>query len=93
MRANHPPGLIQCDCCDYFTIPSGHDYEICPVCFWEQDWCGVAEPEEPSGANHGLTLRQGRENFAKNGACSAEFQDRVLAPNDRSQFKRVFRVI
>ena len=79
--------LVQCDCCDYFTIPEGHDYEICPVCFWEQDSSGISEPEASSGANHGLTLREGRENFIALGACAPQFKARVLPKGERGRFR------
>ena len=42
-------------------------WDICPVCFWENDVFGE-EPEKYSGANR-ETLRQGRENYRRYGAC------------------------
>ncbi len=85
--------LAQCDCCDYFTIPDGSDYEICPVCFWEQDAFGVSEPEEPSGANHGLSLREGRKNFLLFGACAAEFKAIVVAASEREKYRYAARTL
>jgi len=87
------PDLVQCDCCDHFSIPAERDWEICPVCFWEQDSFGVSDPDEPSGANHGLTLREGRRNFAELGACSREFQSRIAGVADRGEFAHVARHI
>jgi Cysteine-rich CPCC len=83
----------QCDCCDYFTIDKGEDYEICPVCFWEQDWCGVSEPDLESGANHGLTLREGRRNFLKIGACSANLVENVVSVEARAAYRHEQRSI
>lgn len=85
--------LMQCDCCDYFTIPEGDDYEICPVCFWEQDSSGISELEDPSGANHGLSLREGRENFISHGACAPQFKAKVIPVAARSNFRYVARSI
>jgi len=85
--------LVQCDCCDYFTIQDGVDYEICPVCFWEQDAFGVSEPDESSGANHGLTLREGRKNFILFGACMAKFKENVVAISKRGKYRYVTRTI
>lgn len=70
--------FAQCDCCDYFTIPDGNDYEVCPVCFWEQDAFGVFEPDEPSGSNRDQSVREGRKNFLLFGACAAEFKANVV---------------
>ncbi|QYZ80354.1 hypothetical protein E2N92_01110 [Methanofollis formosanus] len=57
--------LERCPCCGYHTLGERGMYEICDVCFWEDD--GVNEDHEYSGPNH-MTLREGRENFRKYGA-------------------------
>ncbi|NLR74260.1 CPCC family cysteine-rich protein [Leeia aquatica] len=85
--------LVQCDCCDYFCIPAGADYEICPVCFWEQDAWGISKPDQRSGANHGLTLRQGRNNFLQLGACAARFKQHVMDESMRRHYRHVPRHI
>jgi hypothetical protein len=85
--------FAQCDCCDYFTIPDGNDYEICPVCFWEQDAFGVSEPDEPSSANHGLSLHEGRTNFLTFGACAAKFKANVVAVSEREKYRYAVRTI
>ena len=72
-----------CDCCRHMTFaetfaderPSR--YDICPVCFWEQDSIGL---DDPSAANHGLTLRQGQANYAKFGACEKTMVLHVRKP-------------
>jgi hypothetical protein len=79
--------LVQCDCCDYFTIPKGEDYEICPVCFWEQDAFGITEDDLESGANHGMTLKEGRENFKVTGACQERFIDKVIGVAEREKYR------
>lgn len=58
--------LEKCPCCDYRTLDKKCDWEICKVCFWEDD-CTL-NLDEISGANH-ITLREGKENFLKFGAC------------------------
>lgn len=65
-----PEGRFPCPCCGYLTFPVPKEEAIayiCPVCFWEND---VFDPGEdtPSDENHGMTLRQGRENYRKWGA-------------------------
>jgi hypothetical protein len=53
-----------CPCCGYPTLAERGGYEICPLCFWEDDG-----QDENSGAlfvpgpNHGYTLAQARQNF------------------------------
>ena len=85
--------LCQCPCCDYFTLEQGCDYEICPVCFWEDDYFGFEAPDEPSGANHGLTLREARNNFIQYGVCALEFKDKVLQVSEREGFRYELRAI
>lgn len=48
-----------CPCCGYKTLPSRGDYELCPVCWWEDDG---GEPWEFSGPN-GQTLVEGQAEF------------------------------
>lgn len=65
------PGIFGCPCCGFRTFPVPPEEAIayiCPVCMWENDVFTASE-EEPSDENHGLTLRQGRENFGKYGVC------------------------
>ncbi|HEX6178677.1 MAG TPA: CPCC family cysteine-rich protein [Thermoanaerobaculia bacterium] len=63
------PRLAPCPCCSYRTLERRGDYDICPVCFWEDD--GSDDPQRYSSPNH-MTLEEGRANFARYGACSPE---------------------
>lgn len=54
--------LKECPCCKYKTLTERGQYEICPVCFWEDD--GSNEPTRYSSPNH-MTLNEGRERFIK----------------------------
>jgi hypothetical protein len=55
-----------CPCCGYRTLAQRGDYDICPVCFWEDT--GSNDPARYSDPNH-LTLAEGRRNFQTLGAC------------------------
>jgi Cysteine-rich CPCC len=48
-------------CCGHKTLDSYHDWDICPVCFWEDDVLGDNDRQSP--ANHGMNLSQGQANF------------------------------
>ena len=67
--------LETCPCCEFRTLSERGGYEICPVCFWEDD--GSQDPDRVSGPNH-MTLREGRENFARLGAVSEKSVGNVL---------------
>jgi hypothetical protein len=71
--------LIPCQCCGAKSIEEQGSYEICPVCFWEDD--GITDENVNSGANH-LTLKEARENYKKYKACSIEFVNYVKKIND-----------
>ncbi len=94
----------QCLCCGYMTLETKGEFDICPVCFWEDDAYLIFDdqsntffslyyeideiPEEtlldiPSGANHRLTLREGRKNYKKYGACKKSLKKYVRKPKKK----------
>ena len=76
--------LLPCPCCGYQTLEARNDYEICGVCFWEDD--GANTEDDYSGPNH-MTLAQGRQNYAKFGACSKDMVKNV-EPEGRLKYHR-----
>lgn len=77
-----PEKLLECVCCGYLSIPKRGEYEICPVCFWEDD--GLRELDRVSGPNH-MTLREARASFAQLGAC-CEDAARHVRPESRNMY-------
>ena len=72
-----------CPCCGYKTLlekPPG-TFEICPVCFWEDDSVQFDDVEFEGGANR-LSLRQSQRNFLAFGACEREFIGHGTSPDD-----------
>ena len=70
-----------CRCCGYYTLdeePVG-SYEICPVCFWEDDPVQDRDPEFAGGANE-PSLNEARRNFRELGACEARLLPYVRPP-------------
>ena len=70
---------LKCPCCGYYTLEEVGTYEICPVCFWEDDPSQESDPELGGGANE-LSLRESRENFKTFGACEERYLKRVREP-------------
>lgn len=58
-----------CPCCGYLIYDEepGGSYDICPICFWEDDPVQFSEPNYEGGAN-GVSLREAQKNFEKIGA-------------------------
>ena len=83
---------FQCPCCDFFTLDERGGYDICPVCFWEDDGLGVDRPDEHSGPNH-MTLREGRDNFRRLGACDPAMLPHVLPRALWDEYRREERTL
>lgn len=78
------PKKFTCPCCGYKTLdeePPG-TYDICPVCFWEDDNLQFADPDYRGGAN-GLSLREAQKNFSEFGACDRRSIKLVRQQRDR----------
>lgn len=65
-----------CDCCGYKTMDESRSgYEICPVCFWQDDGYIDKDGYYDTGANH-VKLSEAQANFKKFGAseeCLVEY--------------------
>lgn len=74
-----------CPCCGYKTLdaPARGTYEICPLCYWEDDPVQHQDPDYAGGANE-LSLREAQHLFVnKAGDCEAYSKDpgwNLLAP-------------
>lgn len=67
--------LVACPCCRYRTLRRGGEFEICKVCFWEDDGTGSLDVRS---APNRMTLREARSNFHRIGAASVSAQAHVL---------------
>lgn len=81
-----PTPRVKCKYCEFISIAERGNYLICPVCFWEDESTGL-DLDELSGANHGLSIRQGRENFQKYGACKPGMVKHVIPAEERKNYK------
>jgi hypothetical protein len=64
----------RCPCCRYKTLHGRAGYEICEVCFWEDDGQDDHDADEVRGGPNGaLSLRQARLNFGVCGASDQKF--------------------
>lgn len=64
--------MFPCPCCGFLTIgekPPG-TFEICPVCFWEDDNVQFEDAKYAGGANH-ISLHEAQKNFIVFGAKAA----------------------
>ena len=74
------PKKYKCPCCNHFTFEKKErKYDICPVCFWEDDPEQYANPTLERGANH-VSLTQARVNFLHFGASDVDMKKYVRGP-------------
>jgi putative transcription antitermination factor YqgF len=70
-----------CPCCRYKTLSGRNHFQLCPVCFWEDDGQDDHDADDVRGGpNALLSLSQARENFQKFGACEERFQKNIRKP-------------
>lgn len=69
----------ECYCCGYKTLDSNSRYDVCPVCFWEDDAVQNANPDYFGGANE-MSLNEAKKNFDLFGAVDIHFLSEVRNP-------------
>lgn len=75
VHSNHP-----CPVCGYYTLDLRcSEYDICPVCWWENDWVQLADPKYAGGANQ-ESLLEARDNYQKYGWSESRARSRIRAP-------------
>jgi hypothetical protein len=79
---NLPPQLpLRCPCCGYLTLGERGGFEICPVCFWEDDGQDDCDADVIRGGPNGTrSLAQARANYQRIRACEDRFIGKVRAP-------------
>lgn len=72
-----------CPCCGYKTLNEEppNTYEICEICFWEDDGVQFKDADYEGGANY-VSLRQAQLNYIMFGACQEGLIEFVRKPNN-----------
>jgi len=77
----------KCPCCGYKTLAENPDdptFEICAVCFWENDPLQSEKPEYSGGANK-PSLIEAKKNFYLFGAMEKRFIEDVRKPTEEEK--------
>ena len=85
--------LMACPCCGYYTLAARASYEICPVCWWEDDGQDNDQANEAwGGPNSDLSLAQARINFLTSGISNPDRTDLRSCQHESSAYDqgRVF---
>jgi hypothetical protein len=87
-------GKFTCPCCGFKTLdeqPPG-TFDICPICFWEDDRVQFDDPDFSGGANV-PSLRQAQANFQRLGACEERFVKSVRQPTAEDERDAAWRAL
>jgi hypothetical protein len=80
------PAKRACPCCGYLTLSDllSGSYEVCEVCFWEDDIVQFDDPDYEGGANT-VSLRQAQRNYREFGVSEQRFKTHVRPPQADEQ--------
>ena len=73
-----------CPCCGYktFSEKADNSFQLCPVCFWEDDGIQLSDPDYNGGANK-ISLYEAQKNYRLLGACEKEMIQHVRPPQEK----------
>lgn len=66
-------------------------YEICPVCFWEDDESGLRCPDVAVGGPNHVSLVEAQRNYLMYGAIEARWVDHVRPPTEQEPREAAWR--
>src|SRR4051794_19228883 len=83
-----------CPCCGHvvFPEPSG-SYDICPMCFWEDDPLQLEFATTLAGGANAPTLLEAQRNYSLFGACEQRFVGMVSPPTHETPRETGWRPI
>lgn len=81
VRATPEGGPYRCPCCHRLTLDERGGFEVCPVCFWEDDGQDDHDADMVRGGpNRALSLTQARANYLRVGASDERSLPHVRPP-------------
>jgi len=82
-----------CPVCNYLVFSdAAGSYDICPICFWEDDLVQLAFPDMAGGANK-VSLIEAQNNFAKFGVSEQRFKGNVRKATEVDSRDKLWRPI
>ena len=94
--AGEPVELEACPCCGYRTISERGNYDICKICWWEDDGQDNKHSERiMGGPNYGISLVMGRYNYLIYGLYDPNRTDFMERKAEEKEYKRgrIFEII
>jgi len=91
-----PIELESCPCCGFKTIGERGNYEICTVCWWEDDGQDNQHSNKVMGGpNYGISLVMGRYNYLIYGLYDPKRTDLMEKKAEQNEYTlgRIFEII
>ena len=92
-REQDEKGFYVCTCCGYATLDTVNGYNICRICFWEDDGQDDPKADENWGGPNQISLSEARVNFIKVGASDPKDLDHVKKPELHDNNIRKYELI
>jgi len=71
----------RCPCCGYQTLSELGGFDLCEVCYWEDDGQTDEDADKVRGGPNGdLSLTAARSSYREFGACERRFLVHVMPP-------------
>ena len=78
-----PHNAYRCPCCHFNPLHERRGWEVCPVCFWEDDGQDDHDADEVRGGPNGsLSLTQARANYVRYKHCGPAPSKLVREPRE-----------
>lgn len=68
-----------CPCCGHLSLSAPQDYELCPICSWEDDGIQLRWPMSAEGAN-GMSLVDAQRAYRRSGVVVPHMRRHVRRP-------------
>jgi hypothetical protein len=72
--------FYRCPCCGFKTLCGRGYFELCPVCYWEDDGQDEPDKDRALGGPNKVSLSTARENFKRLGAMEERLRRHVRPP-------------
>lgn len=86
------PASTPCPCCGHVTLTDPGEYDLCPVCFWEDDPEQLRWPNSTDGAN-GVGLIESQHEYARTGSMHLDYRRKVRAARTSEPLDQGWRPI
>lgn len=87
--------LLACPCCGRKTITERGDFDICKVCWWEDDGTDNNSSDTTGGPNYDVSLAKARYNFIIHEIYDERRKDlkENKDPKDKYHIGRIFKIV